>query len=225
MACARHASVLEAPATSAAAARPATSTTAAATAATLLRLVHAERTAVDGLAVDLRDRLLRLGVGAHRHEREAARATGVAIHHDVDVGDLAELREQLADRVGGGLEGQVANVEPVTHGVFSSRRRRGSQQANHPVRRRTDGGLSAGEPPGTGERTPCAGESAGYHAGARAATSGYSSGSSPESASGSSRLRSIERAQLFHRRIASSLPGARRVSAFSYHSIASRKPW
>ena len=53
----------------------------------LLGLVHAEGAALERRAVHRRDGLARLVRAAHRHEAEAARPAGLAIGHDVHVGD------------------------------------------------------------------------------------------------------------------------------------------
>src|SRR5688500_15637029 len=72
--------------------------TAAATAATIFaraRDVHLEVATVEGLAVELLDRCLRLFGGAHLDEAEAARAPRVAIGDDGRAVHRAERREQL----------------------------------------------------------------------------------------------------------------------------------
>jgi hypothetical protein len=57
----------------------------------------------------------RLIGGAHGHEREASRAAGLAIGHEVDVTNSAELLECSADAVSGCVEGEVANVQTSVH--------------------------------------------------------------------------------------------------------------
>src|SRR5262245_38391162 len=51
----------------------------------------------------------------HLDEAEAARAPGVPVGHDLGTGDGAILREQLAQLIGGGLKGQVADVDVLAH--------------------------------------------------------------------------------------------------------------
>ena len=68
------------------------------------------------LAVEGRDGRLRLSVGRHLDEGEAARTARLAIHDDVDVGDFTVRREQRPDVVFRRLEGKVAAVDPLTHG-------------------------------------------------------------------------------------------------------------
>jgi hypothetical protein len=53
--------------------------------------------------------------GAHGHEREAARAAGLAIGHEVDVANSAELLECSAHAVGGCVEREVSNIETSVH--------------------------------------------------------------------------------------------------------------
>src|SRR5690349_3490669 len=100
----------------------ATATTATAAVATataallaLLGLVHTERPTVEGLAVHALDGLGRFIGAAHGHEREAAGATGLAIGHEVDVGDRAELLEGSAHAVGVRVERKVSNIQTSVH--------------------------------------------------------------------------------------------------------------
>src|SRR2546422_2074801 len=67
----------------------------AATGAAGRGLLHPELTAVEVLAVELRDGLIGLFRRGHLHETEAARATGVTIGHDGSRFDLAGRREHL----------------------------------------------------------------------------------------------------------------------------------
>jgi hypothetical protein len=96
--------------------------TAAATAArlALLGLIHAERATVEGLAVHAFDGLGGFLGGAHRDEREAARAAGLAIGHEVDVADIPELLKRGADAIGGGVEREVSNVQTSIHRACSN---------------------------------------------------------------------------------------------------------
>ena len=90
-------------------------TAAAATRLARLGLVHAERAPIDERAVHALDRRRRLLISAHRDEREAARAARLAVHDDVNVGDLAAGREGLANAVARGVEGKVADVKTIAH--------------------------------------------------------------------------------------------------------------
>src|SRR5262249_3307253 len=56
-----------------------------------LGLVHLQVAVLVALPVERLDRGLGLRLVRHHHEREAARAARLAVHHDVDVGDLAVL--------------------------------------------------------------------------------------------------------------------------------------
>jgi len=90
-----------------AAAKAAASTTAAAAAAfsARLRLVHAQRTPIDVLAVERLDGTLRILFAFHLDERKTTRAAGVPVEHDLDVGHLAAVAfERGAQSVFGGLE-------------------------------------------------------------------------------------------------------------------------
>jgi hypothetical protein len=108
-------------AAAAAAAITTAATTAAATAAattatlSLLRLVDAERAAVEHGAVHLGDCLLSFGVGAHGHEGEAAGLSGLAVGRDMDVAHFSEGCERGTHRVGRRVKRQIANVKTITH--------------------------------------------------------------------------------------------------------------
>jgi ATP-dependent RNA helicase RhlE len=98
--------------------------TAAAAALALLGLVDPQRAPVEGRAVHACDRRLRRGVGSHRHEAKAARLAGLSIGHEVHVGDLAVLRERLAERVAARVEREIAHIESIAHTLSVSFRRR-----------------------------------------------------------------------------------------------------
>src|SRR5262249_24519658 len=93
----------------AAVAAPSTGATAARPLFAGLGLVDGQGPAADILAVEGGDGLL--APLAHLHEAEAPRAAGVPVADDLGAGDRAVRREQLAQVVGGGLEGQVADVD------------------------------------------------------------------------------------------------------------------
>jgi hypothetical protein len=107
--------------TTAEAAATAAATEAAATAAAstitlaLLGLVHTERTALERLAIHTLDRARSLLRRRHGHERKAPRAARLAVGHEVDVLNGAELLEDGAHGLGAGVEGQVAHVQSVVH--------------------------------------------------------------------------------------------------------------
>ena len=102
-------------ATAAAAEAAATTTAAAAALLALLGLVDAERATVEGLAVHALDRLRGFLGGAHGDEREPARATGLAVGHEVDVAYGSELRERSPDAFGGGVKREIANIQTSVH--------------------------------------------------------------------------------------------------------------
>ncbi len=98
----------EAPAAAAAAAA-ARATAAAAAGRTVLRLVDAQSTTFHRVAVQRANG--RCGISArHLDEAKAARAAGLAIRRKGDRLDDAEGAEQRADRVLGGSEREVTNV-------------------------------------------------------------------------------------------------------------------
>ena len=73
---------------------------------------------VENDAVHRLDGSLRIAFGAHLDEREAAGAAGVAVQHELDLPDLAVvLTEFTRERVFGGLEGEIANVESCTQWI------------------------------------------------------------------------------------------------------------
>ena len=98
---------------------PLPATAAAATSAALrtrLGLVHAQVAPVELHAVQLLDRGLSFLVGRELGEREATRASGVAVHHEVEVLDVATvLREDGLQGVLGRVPGEVADVETLAH--------------------------------------------------------------------------------------------------------------
>jgi hypothetical protein len=116
-----------APAATTTAAAGATAAAAAATTAAtrlaLFRLVHADRAAFDERSVELLDGVLRFLRRAHRHEAEAARLAAVTVRHDVNVDHLAERSESGAERLCGGLERQISDIQTITHGSLSTRSR------------------------------------------------------------------------------------------------------
>jgi hypothetical protein len=98
-----------------AAATEAAATAAATVTLALLGLVHAEGTALERLAIHTLDRARSLLRRRHGHERKAPRAARLAVGHEVDVLNGAELLEDGAHGLGAGVEGQVAHVQSVVH--------------------------------------------------------------------------------------------------------------
>jgi hypothetical protein len=101
--------------TATAAAAAAEATTAAAAGSALLRLVHAERAAVEHRAVQASDRVGGRLLGAHGDEREPARLAGLAIHRHRDLAHLADGGEGITNGVLRGAEREIADVETITH--------------------------------------------------------------------------------------------------------------
>src|SRR5437016_2413551 len=80
-------------------------------------LLHPKLTAVQVLAVELRDRLIGLFRRGHLHETEAARATGLAIGHDGGRFDLAGRREHFAKSLRRRGERETADEQFLRHGA------------------------------------------------------------------------------------------------------------
>jgi hypothetical protein len=111
----------------------ATTTATTGTRLSLFGLVDAQRPAFEYGAVHLLNRRLRKLRIAHGHEAEASRLTGRAIHHDVDIGDFANLGERSAQDVLRGVEGQIAHVKSIAHrDVFSGSRSGGDHDGTSP---------------------------------------------------------------------------------------------
>ena len=118
-----------------AAATPTASTTAAAVAATSAsaaaatvtaaaarrtfftrtRLVHSESATIEGLAMEVGDGSLRVCVGPHGHEREAAGFAGEFVLDEKDFAHWTRLREIILQVGLSRVEGQIAHVEFVAH--------------------------------------------------------------------------------------------------------------
>ena len=88
---------------------------AAAATATLLGLVDVDGAPIELAAIELLDRRLGLLVRAHLDEGEATRTAGVAIHHDLRVGDGPDLPEGVAQSDLGGVVRKIPNVKASTH--------------------------------------------------------------------------------------------------------------
>jgi hypothetical protein len=106
------AATVTAAATTTTSAAAATTTT---TALSLLRFVDSKGPAVEHRAVHFGDRLLGLGIGAHRNEAEPARPARFSVGRDVDIADLAEGGKSGANSLWRRVERQIANVETITH--------------------------------------------------------------------------------------------------------------
>ena len=99
--------------TTAAAVSTAAATTAAASGRTCFArtsFVDRERTAFNGLAVELCDRRLSIGFRAHGDEGKAARLAGEFILHERHFLDWASLREKLLQFVFSRIEREIAYV-------------------------------------------------------------------------------------------------------------------
>jgi hypothetical protein len=81
-------------------------------------LGHGQRPAFARLAMQLADRLLRVGIARHRHERESARTSREFVHHDLDVCHSAGLREVLRQAFVGCGKRYVADIQSVPHRFF-----------------------------------------------------------------------------------------------------------
>ena len=116
VAAATTATAAEATASTTAEATAAAAAAAAATFSARLRLVHAQRTPIDVLAIERLDGTLCILLAFHLDERKATRTTGVPVEHDLHVGDLAAVAfERGAQGIFGGLEGEVSYVQSRTH--------------------------------------------------------------------------------------------------------------
>ena len=74
------------------------------------RFIYSQRAAFEGLAVELRDCVLRVGIIRHGDECETAGAAGHLVHGDIGVGHGTELLEVGAELALGGVERQISNV-------------------------------------------------------------------------------------------------------------------
>src|SRR5207249_11094397 len=81
----------------------------------LAGLAHVQRAALQILAIELGDRLLRLARRAHLDEAEAARLPGGAIGDDRDRLARPGLREQRLQVLARGVEGKVADEDLLAH--------------------------------------------------------------------------------------------------------------
>ena len=79
------------------------------------RLVHGEIAAAQRILVELLNRLLRILVGGHLHEREAARAARHLIAHDGDRLDLTGLSEEILQILLAGAEREIAHKKFPSH--------------------------------------------------------------------------------------------------------------
>jgi hypothetical protein len=100
--------------TAAAEAATAAATTTAA-AGTLLRDVDAQRATFEILLVQLVERLLGALGRRHLDEAETARLASHPVEHQLDLFDFTARGELLLDQVFSGVEGQVADVQTISH--------------------------------------------------------------------------------------------------------------
>jgi hypothetical protein len=114
---AKAAAVSTATTTTAAAAKAATATAVG----TLASFADCNRTTLELFAVQGLHGVLRTGVGRHLNERETARATGVAIEHELHFRYVMTRRhERIAEIRFGGRIRQIANVKSLSHLFFPS---------------------------------------------------------------------------------------------------------
>src|SRR5207249_9763505 len=106
-------------------------------------LAHVERPALEVLAVELGDRLLRLAGRAHLDEPEAARLPGGAIGDDGDRLARPGLREHGLQVLARGVEGKVADEDLLAHLSLLALRGRHSILSRLPGRE-ADGWKAAG---------------------------------------------------------------------------------
>jgi hypothetical protein len=101
------------------AATEAAATTAATAAGTVFGFVHAQWATAEQSTIQLRDRSLGRLVRSHRHEREAACTTGLAIHHEVHVADLSNTLKCRTNIVCRRVERQIPHIQSLTHDALS----------------------------------------------------------------------------------------------------------
>jgi len=70
-------------------------------------------------AVEFGDRRCCFFVVRERDKAEAARAAGLTVEGNHDVGHAATLSEEIAKRIIGAAEGEIPHIEFVTHTIFS----------------------------------------------------------------------------------------------------------
>jgi hypothetical protein len=80
-----------------------------------LRNVDAEGATLEVLLVQVVERLLRALGRGHLDKAEAARLAGHPVEHERDFLDLATRGELLLDQILGGVEGQITDVETISH--------------------------------------------------------------------------------------------------------------
>jgi len=114
------AATAEATGTAATAAKAATAAAARATAWAIFGFIDAQWASAEHGAIELRNRGLSRFVSAHRHEREATRAAGLAIHHNVYVGHFADTFKRSSHIICRGIERQIPHIQSLAH-LCSSR--------------------------------------------------------------------------------------------------------
>jgi hypothetical protein len=99
-------------------AAPSPATTAKPAVISRTRFVHTERASFDLLAVQLADRVLRIGLRSHRHKSEASGFPGEFILHQQHFGNCPGLRKHVLQLELCGRERQVAYVQSISHKRF-----------------------------------------------------------------------------------------------------------
>jgi hypothetical protein len=98
---------------------------------TLVGRVHAERAALEIVAVHPRDGVFGHLGRTHRDEAEAAGAAALAIEDDVGVHDLPRLSERLTQDLFRHVEGKVADIKARAHRHSLSRGHDVAESTNH----------------------------------------------------------------------------------------------
>jgi hypothetical protein len=80
-----------------------------------LRDVNAQRASFEILLVQLVERLLGALGRRHLDEAETARLASHPVEHQLDLFDFTARGELLLDQVFSGVEGQVADVQTISH--------------------------------------------------------------------------------------------------------------
>jgi uncharacterized cupredoxin-like copper-binding protein len=112
------AATITATATAATATIAAAATAALRTVFTRTRFVDLDGATVHVLAMEFADGCIGFLIGGESDETETARAAGLTIDGNHDVGHGATLTEGVAQRVFGGAEGEIPHIEFVTHTII-----------------------------------------------------------------------------------------------------------
>ena len=79
------------------------------------RFIHAQRASLDLFAVQLRDRILRVRIRGHRHERESAGLARELVLHQKHLGYCAGLRKHVLQLQFSRRERKVAYIQSISH--------------------------------------------------------------------------------------------------------------